>query len=278
MTWRDLPGPVAIGWLLGPLLIGFAAPASRAETAVPLAEPGSGAWKPLGFPKIERHTVYDVVRPGGDRAGDPSLPRAAFRARSECSASGLVLSLDDIDLRRTPRLAWRWKIERGLDIADERSKAGDDFAARVYVMFRFDKAAASLWERLRHRLARAIYGDEIPGRALNYVWASRAPPGSDWPNPYSAEAHMLVLRSGSTGAGEWQRELVDLLADHRRLLGEPRTPALSLALMSDSDNTCARTTAYFADFRLLGAEDGAAPTSPASPSPAPAAAPAAGSR
>jgi hypothetical protein len=208
---------------------------------ITLPAPGSDEWQPLHFPKIERHTRYQVVEIEG---------RPVFRAHAECSASGMVLPLEGVDLRHTPRLAWSWKIERGLEIANERAKEGDDFAARVYVLFRFDAERASLWSRLQRRVASALYGEELPGKAINYVWSSRAEPGESWTNPYSQDAVMVARRSGEVG--EWRSEVVDLVADHHRLLGDPLIPPLAVAVMSDADNSCGEATAYFADFRLTG--------------------------
>ncbi len=215
-----------------------------ANPVIRLPDPGSEAWQPLTFRKIPRHTRYEVVQVDG---------RPVLRAESDCAASGLVLPLEGIDLDRTPRLAWRWKVEEVPEVPDERVKEGDDFAARVYLTFRFDAERASLWESLRRRVAVRFYGKVIPGSALTYVWASHAAPGSDWPNPFSPEARVVVLRSGRSG--EWKSEVVDVAADHRRLIGEPNPSPLALALMSDSDNTCQRARAYFADFRFLGAAE-----------------------
>ena len=80
------------------------------ELALPA--PGGPDWQPLEFPKIPRHTRYESVDGG-----------RVLRAESRCAASGLLLPLDAVDLRATPRLRWRWKIETPLDaVADERSK------------------------------------------------------------------------------------------------------------------------------------------------------------
>jgi hypothetical protein len=219
-------------------------PSEQARCEETLPPPGDPAWRPLTFPKIDRHTRYEVV----EVEGEPS-----FRADADCSASGMVLPLEGVDLSRTPRLSWRWRVERRLEIEDERSKASDDFAARVYVMFRFDSERASLWQRLQRRIAERIYGAEIPGDAISYVWTSGVARGQHWVNPYAEDAHMVALRSGEDVG--WQHEIVDLTEDHARLTGKPRVPVLALAIMSDSDNSCQQATAYFADFQLLKARE-----------------------
>jgi len=207
-----------------------------------LPAPGSDGWHPMPLPKVERHTKY-TVGANGD-AG-------TIRAESHCSASAMILPLDGIDLRRTPRLAWRWKVERGPAIADEQVKSGDDFAARVYVMFRFDREHASFWEKMRHGLGTKLYGSEVPGNAVNYVWTSNTPPGKRWANPFTSASKMISLQRGA--ASDWHSEEVDVAADYTAFFGVEPPPLLALAVMSDSDNSCQDALAYFADFRFTSA-------------------------
>jgi hypothetical protein len=220
-----------------------AAAASASEVALPA--PGGPAWQPLEFSKIPRHTRYELVDAGG-----------ALRADSQCAASGLLLPLDAVDLRATPRLRWRWKVEKPIDAAlDERSKSGDDFAARVYVAFAFEPERAGVWERARRRLGAALYGEDLPGSALNYVWSRGEPAGASWPNPFVPSSVMVSLGAGAMDG--WRVEEVDLLADYARLFGAEAPVPLFLALMTDTDGTCAEARAFYADFRLLAREAGA---------------------
>jgi hypothetical protein len=173
------------------------------------------------------------------------------RAESNCAASGLVLPLDGIDLNRTPLLSWRWRVDRGLDIPDEKVKDGDDFAARVYVMFRLDHSRVSRLLRLRHRLAELWYGEEVPGSALNFVWASHSTPGTAWDNPFVPSSKMIALVRGAKAS--WRNETVDVAARYAELFGAPAPPLLALAIMSDSDNSCQKTEARFAAFKFTSA-------------------------
>jgi len=202
-------------------------------------------WVALEFPKVEQPTRYELIQ---DPATGPSL-----LSQSECGASGFVLRLDDVDLAQTPRLSWRWRIHRGLRIEDERARSGDDFAARVYVLFAYDPRRASFLERAARQAARLFYGRELPGEAINYVWASNESIGEHWPNPFSSAAHMVSLQtdSASVDATSWRTEDVDLLADRRAILGEPLPRIEAIALMTDTDNSCTRASAEFADFRLM---------------------------
>jgi len=204
-----------------------------------LATPGSGDWQPLVFRGIATPTRYTLESFEGAEV---------VMAESNCGASGLVLRLDAINIDQTPLLSWRWRVDRGLDLLEEQTKAEDDFAARVYIMFELDEDRASTLQKLRHRLAKLIYGETIPGSALNFVWTSRLPAGTVWDNPFVASAKMIALTQGaSTG---WRTETVDVAARYRELFDAPIPPLLGLAIMSDSDNSCQSTRARFADFKF----------------------------
>jgi hypothetical protein len=220
---------------------------SAGADAIRLATPGSGDWQPLVFRGIANQTRYSLESFEGVEVA---------KAESNCGASGLVLRLDAIRLDQTPILSWRWRVDRGLDLLEEQTKAGDDHAARVYIMFELDKSRASTFQRLRHRLAKLIYGEEVPGSALNFVWTSRLPVGTVWDNPFESSAKMIALAQGANQG--WRTETVDVVARYRELFRAPVPPLLGIAIMSDSDNSCQRTEARFADFAFLdspGLED-----------------------
>ncbi len=212
---------------------------SAGATEIPLATPGSGDWQPLFFRGIATHTRYSLEFFEGSEVA---------RAESNCGASGLVLPLDAIHIEQTPLLSWRWRVDRGLDLLDEQTKAQDDFAARVYIMFELDPDRASTLQKLRHRLAKLIYGETIPGSALNFVWTSRLPVGTVWDNPFVASAKMIALAQGASAG--WRTETVDVAARYRELFDAPIPPLLGLAIMSDSDNSCQSTQARFAAFKF----------------------------
>lgn len=217
----------------------FAAGRGVSSAEGPLAPPGGSEWHALEFPRIPRHTSYTRITLDA---------RDAVRAESDCAASAVYLPLTEVDLAATPRLSWEWKIEQGLHVADERAKSGDDFAARVYVMFRYAPQRATLWQRLQHVLASRLYGLETPGSSINYVWTSTQPVGARWSNPYADAAKMIALGSGPlTG---WRREDVDVAADYRAFFNTEPPPLAGIAFMSDSDNTCQRAVAYVANFRF----------------------------
>ena len=101
-------------------------------------------WTPLTFRNIESHTRYSLVAEGGT---------TVLQADSKGTASGLVRRFADgeVDLRATPILRWRWKVSNFIRGADIGRKEGDDYPARVYVLYRYDPPRASLAMRAQSR-------------------------------------------------------------------------------------------------------------------------------
>ena len=211
-----------------PLRLGDFAPPTD-----PTAPPAG--WEPLTFPRVSRHTRYAVVLDG---------QRWVLRAESDAAASGLYHPLD-LDPKVYRVLSWRWKVDHVLATSDPRRKQGDDYAARVYVAFRYDPATASVWERSRFGAYRLFYGRYPPGLALNYVWESRLPVGTVLANAYTARARMVVARSGPAEAGRWVTETRDVYEDFRRIVGGEPPRIVGIAVMTDTDDTGERAVAYY---------------------------------
>ncbi len=238
--------------LLVMLVLGTAARMN--SEAILLPQPGDEAWQAFDFPNIEKHTRYEVVQPS-------DLPgRKAFRSSADCSASAMILPLDHVDDAAYPRISWRWRIRTPIEVADETVKAGDDFAARVYVMFAFEPEHASMWRRAQQEMGESMWDRTLPGVALNFVWSSHMSPGRRWVNPFSKESAMVALRSGRPPHDGWVREEVAIAAEHQRSFGRKPAKRVAVAIMTDTDGICQKGSAEFADFRLLPP---AAPSQPA---------------
>ena len=179
---------------------------------------------------------------------------AAVEAVAERSMALLGRPLD-VDLEATPHLCWLWRVDAPLAAADMTTKAGDDYAARVYVSFKVAPEALGFGTRAKLALARSIYGDQVPDAALNYVWDNRQPVGTFMPNAYTDRTRMIVLRSGAGDAGAWVMERRDVAADFKRAFGDVPAQLTGLALASDTDNTGERAHAGFAEFRFVSAEE-----------------------
>ena len=163
-------------------------------------------------------TLYETVRQDG---------RTVLRATSRGTASGLYRRLR-VDLEKSPILNWTWRVDGTLGDVDERTRAGDDYSARVYVI---RTHPVFVWRT----------------RAVNYVWASTRTEGETWPNAYTDSARHVAVRSGDALAGRWVGERRDVRADFRALFGEDVRSIDAVAIMTDTDNTGAAAVAYYAD-------------------------------
>jgi hypothetical protein len=196
-------------------------------------------WKPLTFRNIERHTRYSLVREGGN---------VVLRAESDAAASGLVRE-QTIDLKAFPIIEWRWRAGNVLTKADVKTKAGDDYPVRLYITFAHDANSISLADRA----ARAIYGQLPPRAAINYIWDTRSPVGTTVPNAYTDRVRMIVVESGSARVGEWITYRRNLAEDFRKAFGYDAPLVSGIAVMTDTDNTGEKATAWFGDIRFVAA-------------------------
>ncbi len=211
-----------------------------------VAVPGTAlpdGWQPLVFGSVDRHTRYTVVEVDGT---------VVVRADSENAASALVYPVS-IDLAETPVLQWRWKVENILQNGNALSKDGDDYPARLYVLFDVSKDDLSFFESVRLEAYRLFYGQYPPLAAINYLWANRQPVGELIANSYTERVQMYVVQSGTEKLGQWLQQERNIYADYVRAFGEPVPKVSGIAIMTDTDNTAERATAYYGDIRLLPA-------------------------
>ncbi len=215
---------------------------SLLPSRTPVEEFLAPAWLPLSFGNDRGLTEYRAARRGG---------RDCLHARTRGGASGLVKPLV-VDPAVHPTIRWSWWVQGPVPGGDLTRKEGDDFAARIYVNFRFEPSKAGFLDRLKHRLAGSRFGGEAPGRSLVYVWGNTQPPGTAAPNAYTDKAMVIVVRSGETEAGAWHTEERDIREDFRMAFGDEPPEITSIAIMSDADDTGAAAEACYGDISLLG--------------------------
>ena len=229
--------------MLSALLLGMAGLAQSGESVTAgkfsTAHPNGALpqeWQPLTFPKIDRHTRYQLV----DDAGV-----TVVAAESEAAASGLTRAVR-IDPAQYPLLRWRWKIQHVIEAGDVHSKQGDDYAARIYITFAYEPDKVSFGRKLKYQAARVLYGD-IPIGAISYIWDNKAPLEALVDNSYTDSVKMIVVESGNEKSGHWVTEERNIYQDYKRAFGEEPPMITGIAIMTDTDNTGASATAYYGD-------------------------------
>lgn len=191
-------------------------------------------WRPFYFPKIKKHTRYSVIKQEG---------KTYLKTESDASASAIIYKTE-FNVYEYPRMTWRWKIENIYKKGNVRERSGDDYPARVYVIFKYDPEKAPLGQKIKYALAKKIYGEYPPHSSLNYIWANKKEERGIVTNTYSDESKMVILESGADKTGLWQEEDVYIIEDYRKAFGFDPPSVASIALMNDSDNTGERSVSY----------------------------------
>jgi len=151
-----------------------------------------------------------------------------LKADSRAAGSGLFKA-QRIDLEQTPMLNWSWRIGNRLSGLNEQSKAGDDYAARVYVVV---KGGLAFWQT----------------RAINYVWTGNTAKDSVWPNAFAGNhAMMMAVRGPEASTNIWYSEKRNVRADLQELFGDDIRFIDAVALMTDTDNGGGQVSAFYGD-------------------------------
>ncbi|MFV1986561.1 MAG: DUF3047 domain-containing protein [Gemmatimonadota bacterium] len=204
------------------LLFTFAGAAAAQEPFVlrERFDEGLGEWERIRLDR--RQTAYNTTTTAGEQV---------LVATSDDSAAGLLRRIESPTPGRAT-IQWRWRIAKSLsDNGLERERKGDDYAARVFVMFGEEPFKRGT-------------------RALCYVWAGQEPVGARYRNPVVDDVETIVLRTGDASAGRWVRERRNLMADFEDAFGESPPPITAIAVLVDTDDTGSEAISWFDDFLL----------------------------
>jgi hypothetical protein len=174
-------------------------------------------------------TSYHLVNDAG---------KTVLMARSKGAASGMLKKVD-IDAKKSPLLRWSWKIMHTIKKEDAARKSGDDFAARIYVVF----PGTFFWQT----------------KAINYVWSARMPKGTAVKSAYTGNAFIVAVETGEDKRMTWVQEERNIYQDYLSLFGEDPPRLGAVAVMTDTDDTGDEATAWYGDISINQ------PVSPASP-------------
>lgn len=249
--------------LLGPFAAPLAAqPAPPPQPLPPLLQADgalSSAWRFVGFPKKQADlppTRFEAATVDGLRA---------VRVGTAASYGTLVY---DWRGPAPSRLQWRWRLDAplagGTAAPDILTKAGDDAALKVCVMFDHALDRVPFVERTVLRLARSVSGERLPAATLCYVWDSTHPTGTQGANPYTRRVRFISLQGRGAPLQRWVNEnrdpaqdFLDLFADElpqgRQTPREALPAITSLLLGADSDNTASTSTGWVSDLRWAAA-------------------------
>lgn len=184
-------------------------------------------WNSFSFPNIDDQSSYRIVEDGKVNC---------LEMKSAGGASAQILDRQ-FDVYAYPLLKWRWKVNSIYARGNYRKKEGDDYPARLYVMFAYDPDKAGWTRQLQYGTAKLLYGEYPPDSSLNYIWANRADAPDVITNVYVDRARMIPVDRGKANLNQWRQYQVDIVADYRKAFGTDPPQMASLAVMIDSDNT-----------------------------------------
>lgn len=197
-------------------------------------------WRMIPY-QGEKPTTYRIAQVGG---------RVGVEARVDSSMS-LMARPVEINLAEKPILCWRWYVDGPVQKADMTRRNGDDYAARVYIAFDMPDSALSGSTKFKLKMARAMFGKNVPDAAVVYVWDNRQPVGTARKSSYTDRSQLVVAESGAGRAGTWVSERADVAADFAKAFGNRPGKPVQLAVASDGDNTKSKGHAAFADIHFV---------------------------
>ena len=195
------------------------------EFRQPLAlEPPPEGWHHRRFFRTDPMQISFATKSG----------RSAIRLETRGGGS-MLYRHTDLPLDRYPILRWDWFVETPIaSEVDEMTVAGDDHPARLFLTFRSPDGGL---------------------RSMEIVWGNRRLRTGDWKDLqlswFGRPFPHYVARGGDENAGRWHDETADLRTLYRRNWGDPGGASLvEVALFCDTDQTGARSVAYFSTVRV----------------------------
>lgn len=195
------------------------------------------SWDVLTFASIDKHTEYSLVDDNDTKV---------IKAESNESASGLTKKIQ-FNPKEYPYLSWRWKVNKAIPGTDVTSKSTDDYAARVYVIFEYDVKDLPKAEQSRVNIYKLFNGKRPPLATLNYIWGNKMAVGRIVSSPYTSRVKMVTLKNKESPLQEWHMEERNIYNDYKAAFGEEPKDVISIAIMTDTDNTSAMAESYFGD-------------------------------
>ena len=194
---------------------------------IPVDTTNLDSWAPLNFPKIPDHSTF--VATVEDQ-------KPAIRIESDASASAIIYS-ETFSLSETPYLQWSWKVRNIFEAGNAAVKAGDDYPARIYILFEYSPDRVPFFQRIPFEMAKNLYGEYPPSEVLNYVWANRSHDEPFMENAFTNRAVMFFVDEGETHVGQWRSHKVNIIEDFEKAFNRSPPDTFTLAIMGDSDNT-----------------------------------------
>jgi Protein of unknown function (DUF3047) len=196
-------------------------------------------WQPWALPG-KRQTQFKRGKQGG---------RDAIHATAASSAS-LMRKKIRIEAADLGSLKFSWQTPMLIEAADMAERDSEDSVVRVILSFEGDRNRFSNKNRMLSDLSQALTGEEMPYATLMYVWSNKHPTNDVIINPRTDRIRKIVVESGSSNLGKWLDYERDIRADFIKAFGEEPGALTGIALMTDTDNTQSKATAWYGPISL----------------------------
>jgi hypothetical protein len=175
--------------------------------------------------------------------------RETMAATASSSASMLrqVLRVEPEELAG---VRFSWKVPELIAQADMALREADDSPVRLVLVFEGDRSKFSSKNAMLSELARALTGEELPYATLMYVWCNTRPPGTVIVNPRTDRIRKLVVESGAGKLRQWVDYERNIRADYEKAFGEAPGALVGIGIMTDSDNTRSKASAWYGPVML----------------------------
>ena len=241
------------------LACAFVSTAGTARAQPPTDANTTGQLAPLLTPLGELNSAWRFV---GLPKKNADLPATQFqaaplqgnqRAVRVSTASSYGTLVHDWKGPATGALHWIWRLDQpltgGKAPPDLTTKAGDDAALKLCVMFDHPLERVPFFERTQLRLARSLSGEALPAATVCYVWDSAQPAGLRGANPYTQRVRYISLRGSNSPLGQSLAEQRHPVQDYLDLFKNEATPGsvpnvLAVVLGADSDNTASTSRGW----------------------------------
>jgi hypothetical protein len=201
-------------------------------------------WESFQFSSGKKPTEYKIISEN---------IKKILEINSNFSASGLICKYK-FNPKQYPLLKWKWKVNNIIPIADSKSKKGDDYPIRIFIMFEKDSSEISFWEKLRNAVIKLVSGYNPPYKSLCYVWANSETDTSNYFSPYTEDVMIVSKQFGFSKCNQWIAEQVNIIVDYKNYFEEEIPTNACIAIMADTDNTESQTLAYL-EYMELKMED-----------------------
>lgn len=151
-------------------------------------------------------------------------------------ASGLIRRTD-IETADCQFMDWVWRVDELQIKADLSTKAGDDVAAAIFLLFGDPGFLSN--------------PDPVP--TLRYVWTTERHKIDDIiDNPYMrGVVKNIVIEAGNARLNQWVNERRNVYADYKKAFGNsPKEPVTAIVIFTDNDQTGEPVTAYFREINF----------------------------